>query len=136
MQLAYKMFYQLFDTFSYIKIPRDARDFSLVDRRVAEAMLRFPERDLFLQGYAPTLDFARSVLTMYEYTERMFGRKTNSLLKILGWAKKGILSFSYVPLDILSSSAIVLLRHLIADDPGTIAGEVAFPSARSQGLRR
>ena len=34
MQIGYKLFYRLFDTFSYIKIPRDAGDFSLVDRRV------------------------------------------------------------------------------------------------------
>jgi len=28
----------------------------------------------------------------------MFGRSTNSFFKNLGWAKKGILSFSYTPL--------------------------------------
>ena len=60
MQIAYKLFYRVFDTFSYIKIPRDAGDFSLIDRRVMEAMLRFPERDLFCAEFAPTLDFARS----------------------------------------------------------------------------
>jgi dolichol-phosphate mannosyltransferase len=38
----------------------------------------------------------------------MFGVTTNSLWKNLGWAKKGILSFSYVPLTMLSVSALVL----------------------------
>ena len=50
MQIAYKLFYRTFDTFSYLRIPHDAGDFGLVDRRVMEAMLRFPERDLFLRG--------------------------------------------------------------------------------------
>ena len=36
----------------------------------------------------------------YLRPERMFGTTTNSLWKNIGWAKKGILSFSYVPLKI------------------------------------
>ena len=35
-------FYRLFDRFSYIAIPHDAGDFSLMDRRVVRAMLRVP----------------------------------------------------------------------------------------------
>jgi hypothetical protein len=38
----------------------------------------------------------------------MFGTSTNSLWRNVGWAKKGILSFSYVPLTILSVSAIAM----------------------------
>jgi Ca2+:H+ antiporter len=38
----------------------------------------------------------------------MFGRTTNSLLKNLGWAKKGILSFSYTPLSLLSFAGTIL----------------------------
>ena len=38
----------------------------------------------------------------------MFGVTTNNLCKNIGWAKKGIFSFSYVPLNILSSAGIVL----------------------------
>lgn len=107
MQLGYKLFYRIFDAFSYIPIPRDAGDFALVDRRVMEAMLRFPERDLFLRGVRAYAGFRQTGVD-YVRPERMFGRTTNSLLKNLGWAKKGILSFSYVPLDILSTSAIIL----------------------------
>ena len=33
MQFAYKLFYRLFDAFSFIPIPRDAGDFSLIDAR-------------------------------------------------------------------------------------------------------
>ena len=34
MQFAYKAFYRVFDYFSYVRIPHDAGDFSLMDRRV------------------------------------------------------------------------------------------------------
>jgi polyisoprenyl-phosphate glycosyltransferase len=39
--------------------------------------------------------------------ERMFGRTTNSWIKNLGWARKGIFSFSYVPLDFITWLAFV-----------------------------
>src|SRR6202043_2709043 len=57
MQVAYKLFYRLFDKFSYLKIPHDAGDFSLMDKRVVAAMLRFPERHLFLRGLRAFVGF-------------------------------------------------------------------------------
>jgi polyisoprenyl-phosphate glycosyltransferase len=107
MQLAYKAFYRVFDYFSYVKIPHDAGDFSLMDRRVVEAILSFPERDFFLRGVRAFAGF-KQVGVDYIRPERMFGVTTNSLLKNIGWAKKGIFSFSYVPLNILSAAGLVL----------------------------
>src|SRR6202166_3462363 len=133
MQMAYKMFYRLFDIFSYIKIPRDAGDFALVDRRVMEAMLRFPERDLFLRGGRAYAGFSQAGV-VYVRPERMFGRTTNSFWKNLGWAKKGILSFSYVPLDILSSSAIVLCLISFLMIIGQILAKLLFPSLAPKGF--
>ena len=133
MQIGYKLFYRLFDTFSYIKIPRDAGDFSLIDRRVAEAMLRFPERDLFLRGVRAYAGF-RQMGIDYVRPERMFGRTTNSLLKNLGWAKKGILSFSYVPLDIMSSSAIILCGISLLMILGQLLAKLLFPQLAPRGF--
>ena len=133
MQIAYKLFYRIFDTFSYIRIPHDAGDFSLVDRRVMEAMLRFPERDLFLRGVRAYAGF-RQVGVDYVRPERMFGRTTNSLWKNLGWAKKGILSFSYVPLDILSSLAIVLCSISFLMVIGQILAKLLFPDLAPKGF--
>jgi dolichol-phosphate mannosyltransferase len=133
MQIAYKAFYRTFDTFSYIRIPHDAGDFALVDRRVMEAMLRFPERDLFLRGVRAYAGF-RQVGVDYVRPERMFGRSTNSLWKNLGWAKKGILSFSYVPLDILSSSAIVLCVISFLMVVGQLLAKLLFPTLAPKGF--
>jgi dolichol-phosphate mannosyltransferase len=103
MQFAYKAFYRVFDYFSYIRIPHDAGDFSLMDRRVVRALLQFPERDLFLRGVRAFAGFKQMGVD-YVRPERMFGVTTNSLLKNIGWAKKGILSFSNTPLNILSAA--------------------------------
>ena len=101
MQFAYKAFYRVFDYFSYISIPHDAGDFSLMDKRVVQAILQFPERDLFLRGVRAFAGFRQTGVD-YVRPERMFGRSTNNLLKNIGWAKKGILSFSNTPLNMIS----------------------------------
>ena len=72
MQIAYKTFYRLFDHFSYLTIPHDAGDFSLMDRRVVQNMLQFPERDLFLRGVRAFVGFKQTGVD-YVRPERMFG---------------------------------------------------------------
>ena len=101
MQFAYKAFYRVFDYFSYVTVPHDAGDFSLLDRKVVKSLTQFPERDLFLRGLRAFAGF-KQVGVDYRRPERMFGRSTNNLIRNLGWAKKGILSFSNTPLNILS----------------------------------
>jgi polyisoprenyl-phosphate glycosyltransferase len=133
MQAAYKMFYRVFDRFSYVRIPHDAGDFSLLDRRVVEALLRFPERDLFIRGIRAYAGF-RQIGVDYVRPERMFGTTTNSFWKNIGWAKKGILSFSYVPLTVLSVTGLVLFGITIATMFIQIAARVLFPSAVPKGL--
>ncbi|MGA2936880.1 MAG: NAD-dependent epimerase/dehydratase family protein [Syntrophobacteraceae bacterium] len=101
MQFAYKLFYRVFDKFSYLPIPRDAGDFSLLDKQVMHCMLQFPERDLFLRGVRAFVGFKQTGVD-YIRPERMFGRSTNNLVKNVAWAKKGILSFSTALLSLLS----------------------------------
>jgi nucleoside-diphosphate-sugar epimerase/glycosyltransferase involved in cell wall biosynthesis len=113
MQLSYKAFYRVFDYFSYVPVPHDAGDFSLVDRRVVDAIQQFPERDLFLRGVRAFAGF-KQVGVDYTRPERMFGRSTNNFVKNLGWAKKGILSFSNTPLNMLSVLGGGLLALTVA----------------------
>jgi dolichol-phosphate mannosyltransferase len=50
----------------------------------------------------------------YVRPERMFGRTTNTLTKNIDWAKKGIFSFSNVPLTLLTAAGLGLLGLSIA----------------------
>lgn len=113
MVILYKLFYRVFHMLSYVKIPLDAGDFSLIDRRVVEVLKEFPERDRFLRGLRAWVGFKQTGVP-YIRPERMFGKTTNSLLKNLNWATKGIFSFSYVPLQFLAllSSIIFVFAFL------------------------
>jgi dolichol-phosphate mannosyltransferase len=133
MQVAYKLFYRTFDYFSYLKIPHDAGDCSLLDRRVVEAILRFPERDLFLRGVRAYAGF-RQVGVDYVRPERRFGISTNSFWKNLGWAKKGILSFTYVPLTILSVSALFLFALSVVLMLAEVVMKIVSPSLAPKGF--
>jgi dolichol-phosphate mannosyltransferase len=132
MQFAYKAFYRLFDYFSYVRIPHDAGDFSLMDKRVVQAVLTFPERDLFLRGVRAYTGFRQTGID-YTRPERMFGVTTNSLFKNIGWAKKGILSFSYAPLNILSASGFILLAASGLLVLLQIAARLLFPGSAPKG---
>ena len=132
MQFAYKMFYRLFDAFAFIPIPRDAGDFSLIDAKAVKAILQYPERDLFLRGIRASVGFKQTGVD-YVRPERMFGRTTNSLSKNLGWAKKGILSFSYTPLSLLSVVATVLVLLSVVLGGTQLALRLLFPTAAPKG---
>jgi nucleoside-diphosphate-sugar epimerase/glycosyltransferase involved in cell wall biosynthesis len=133
MQFAYKAFYRVFDYFSYVRIPHDAGDFSLMDKRVVQAILRFPERDLFLRGVRAFAGFKQTGVD-YVRPERMFGVTTNSLLKNLDWAKKGILSFSNTPLNMMSFSGVVLLGLCTLLGLVQIVLRLLFPHAVPPGI--
>jgi dolichol-phosphate mannosyltransferase len=133
MQFAYKAFYRVFDWFSYVRIPHDAGDFSLMDKRVVQALLKFPERDLFLRGIRAFAGFKQTGVD-YVRPERMFGHSTNSFVRNLGWAKKGILSFSNVPLNMLSAVGGFLFLLSVAIGVFQIAYRLLFPRATPSGL--
>jgi len=105
LQVAYKMFYRVFRAASYVPMPLDAGDFSLLDRRVVDALNSLPENNRFLRGLRAWVGF-RQVGVPYRRPERMFGRTTNSLLRNLAWARQAILSFSYIPLDLITFIAL------------------------------
>jgi dolichol-phosphate mannosyltransferase len=133
MQMAYKLFYRVFDRFSYLKIPHDAGDFSLMDKKVVQSILQFPERDLFLRGVRAFAGYKQMGVD-YVRPERMFGRTTNSLLKNFGWAKKGILSFSNTPLSLLSFFGSVLLVLTIFLGALQVLLRIFFPELAPAGI--
>lgn len=96
-----RMFYRLWQKLSYIQIPVDAGDFSLLDRKAIDALNALPERDRFLRGMRAWIGF-RQAGVPYHRLERFDKRPPSSTLRGYVWyAKSGILSFSRAPLELL-----------------------------------
>lgn len=133
MQVAYKLFYRLFDWFSSVPIPHDAGDFSLIDQRVVKCLLTCNERDLFLRGLRAYVGFKQTGI-QYIRPKRMFGETTNSLLKNIDWAKKGIFSFSRTPLNMLTASGILLTASTLILAVFQIAIHLLIPGIAPKGI--
>ncbi|NGZ07681.1 MAG: NAD-dependent epimerase/dehydratase family protein, partial [Magnetococcales bacterium] len=133
MQIAYKGFYRLFARCAYLEIPHDAGDFSLLDRRVVQAMLRFSERDLFLRGVRAFVGFRQTGID-YVRPERMFGQSTNNFLANLEWAKKGIISFSNAPLSQLSHVSWLLFVLVMVLAVVQTGAKLIWPDSSPHGV--
>lgn len=103
--VGYKVFYRLLRRMSYIDVPLDAGEFSLMDRRVTDVVLAMPERDRLIRGLRAFAGFRQTGIP-FERPSRYAGESTHSLLGYMGWAMKSFTSFSFVPLQIISWLAI------------------------------
>jgi polyisoprenyl-phosphate glycosyltransferase len=133
MQLAYKLFYRVFRSLSYVSVPVDAGDFSLLDRRVVEALNALPESNRFLRGLRAWVGF-KQVGVPYVRPERPFGQSTNSFLRNLGWARKAILSFSYAPLNLIAWLAFVTVGFSVVAAIVQIVLRIAYPHSAPRGV--
>jgi dolichol-phosphate mannosyltransferase len=106
MQFFYKIFYRIFSKLSSFKVPKDAGDFSLMDRKVVNFLLSLQEREPFLRALRAYFG-GKSVGVKYRRPERMFGKSTNSLLSNLGWASKGLVAVSRIPLNLVAGISLI-----------------------------
>ena len=126
--LAYKLFYRLFSKLSYIKVPVDAGDFSLIDKKVVRVLNSMPERDRFLRGLRAWAGFRQTGVS-YVRKKRMFGQSTNNWHKNLGWARKGIFSFSYIPLEFITYFSLVIVFFSFFGIVYQVLRQLFFPNA-------
>ena len=133
LKISYKLFYRIFSKLSYVGIPLDAGDFSLLDRKVVKALNSLPEKNRFIRGLRAWVGF-RQTGVPYVRPERMFGRTTNSLLKNLGWARRAIISFSYVPLDFISFMAFITVICSFLAILGQVLVRIICPSMVPSGF--
>ena len=133
MRGSYKLFYRLFRALSYVPIPVDAGDFSLLDRRVVDALNSMPEKNRFLRGLRAWVGFKQTGVP-YVRPERMFGRSSNSLLKNMGWASKAIFSFSYAPLRMITVVALLTVVLSVGLASWQVTFRLLYPAATPSGL--
>jgi polyisoprenyl-phosphate glycosyltransferase len=133
MQKFYKAFYRVFRRLAYVDIAPDAGDFSLIDRRVVDAIDAMPEKHRFMRGLRAWVGF-KQIGVPYLRPERMFGTTTNSFRKNLGWARRAIVSFSYAPLDLITGLAMVVVAASFISLVVQVVLHVVDPSAAPKGL--
>lgn len=112
-RIGYKLFYRVFRKLSYIDVPLDAGDFSLIDRKALDIINDFTEVDRYIRGLRAAAGF-KTVGVPYTRQERFAGATNNSFLANFRWAKRMIISFSYRPLEMISwVSGLVTLISVV-----------------------
>lgn len=89
-------------------------DFRLMSHRALEALVSYPERNLFLRGMVCSLGYP-SAMVYYDRQRRFAGESKYPLSKMLSFAVDGITSFSVRPLRyIFLTGALIILLALAA----------------------
>ncbi|MEI9999629.1 MAG: glycosyltransferase family 2 protein [Verrucomicrobiota bacterium] len=97
MRWAYSGFYRFMDAMTEIRIPLDSGDFGLVSRRVAQLLVEYPDKDLFLRGLRSWAGFTQAGIP-YDRPARAAGETKYTFTKLLKLAGSGIFGYSSLPL--------------------------------------
>jgi polyisoprenyl-phosphate glycosyltransferase len=101
------IFYRLLNSITSISIPVDTGDFRIINRKVADELLKMNDRSKFLRGQIAWLGFKESYIE-YEREGRKKGNSNFGYKKMLRFAIDGITSFSNFPLKFASISGILV----------------------------
>jgi len=102
-----KMFYWLAGKLTDGRIPRNASDFRLVDRKVYETVRVMTERNRFVRGLFAWVGY-KSIGIPMQRPPRFGGVSNASTSKVLDLAFKGIFAHSYKPLRLITTIGILL----------------------------
>ena len=102
-----KAFYWLAGKLTDGRIPRDASDFRLLDRRAYEAVRSMQERNRFIRGLVAWTGFASVGIPM-ERPPRFAGESKAHSMKVIGLAFRGIFAHSYVPLRLITAVGVAV----------------------------
>ena len=93
------VFYRLIYSITDVKIPVDAGDFRLMDRKVVEVLKQMRERHRFPRGMSAWVGF-RQIGVEYKRAARHAGVTKYPFRKMVRLALNAITSFSYFPLQV------------------------------------
>ena len=123
-----KLFYKLINQISDADIVDGARDFRLMTRKMADAIIQMGEYNRFIKGIYGWIGFKTKWLP-YQNIERVAGETKWSFWKLFKYSVSGIVNFSEVPLMISSFAGImfclisllcviiIFIRRLVWGDP-------------------
>lgn len=96
-----RTFYQLLRRIASVDMTPDVGDFRLLDRRVADALNRLPERNRYVRGLIRWLGF-RHTEVPYKRAERFAGETKYPYTKLVRLALDGVTAFSNFPLQLVA----------------------------------
>jgi len=103
---AYFLFYRFMKSISYVDIPLDSGDFSLISRRVADVLNHMPEESRFIRGMRSWIGF-KQIGVEYERDARVAGEPKYSFKMLRKLAYNGIFNFSEYPVKFVTRLGMI-----------------------------
>lgn len=107
-RVAYWSFYRLMGAIAELDIPLDSGDFCVMDRSAVHLLNHLPERQRFVRGLRTWVGL-KQVGVEYERDARAAGVPQYTLKKLVKLAADGLVSFSSVPLKLLTRLGMIFL---------------------------
>ena len=107
------LFYRVMGFLSEERIPGNAGDFRLLDRKVVSVLVELPERNLYLRGLVSFLGFRQTPLT-YDRQPRLSGKSKFRLFSYILVGLDGITAFSKRPLRFIGFMGLILFFFSMA----------------------
>ena len=104
----YANFYRFLKKISYIDIPLDTGDFSLISTRVASHLNKMPEESRFLRGMRSWVGY-KQIGIEYERSERQSGESKYTLKRLIELAFNGIFNFSVYPIKFITNLGLLTI---------------------------
>lgn len=101
-KFCYFIFYRILKKISYIDIPLDSGDFSLISRRALDVLNKMPEESRFIRGMRTWIGF-KQIGIEYERSERFAGTSKYTFRMLLKLAYNGIFNFSEFPVKFITN---------------------------------
>ena len=95
------LFYRIYNKIADTKIPDNAGDFRLLDRKVVDALCQLPERNRFMKGLYAWVGFRQTSIEIVR-APRAAGTSKWRYWRLWNFALDGITAFSTMPLRIWS----------------------------------
>lgn len=107
-----RLFYAFWDRFADTKLPPDAGDFRIMNRKAADALKELRERNRFMKGLYAWIGFEQAAIP-YEVQPRRANKSAWSLRRLMSYGRAAFISFSAIPLRIWTSiGAIIALTSI------------------------
>lgn len=107
-RVATRLFYKVLNAaHRRVRVPADAGDFRLMDRRVIDALRRLPERNRFMKGMYAWVGFATAEIP-YTPAPRAAGQSSFNVGRLAQLSLAGITAFTNWPLRASSVMGVVL----------------------------
>lgn len=127
-----KVFYRFLQMLSDVPIPKDTGDFRLMDKKVVKELNGMREHSRYIRGMVAYVGF-NQVAVPFDRDERLHGKSSYPLTKMLKLATDGILSFSNAPLRLISNLGYLISTLALAGIVYALVSKLIVPDTVVEG---